>query len=358
MIERSTLLQTLMRGTVLAVLAGWVLHVGRDVLVPVAFSTVLAYIVLGLTRQMSRIPLVGPHLPTGVRYVLATLVILGAVWAVALLVLASVAEITANAARYDRAALAAIQRVAAWLGIETEPTWRQLRQLLYDRVGVARLLGVTAGAMFHALAILALVVLYAVFLMGEKRVFDRKMTRLHADATRATRLRSVIHAINDRVGNYLALKTLLSAGLGIVTWGAMAWLGLGFATIAGLVVGLLNYIPYVGSVLGVLLPGVLALLAGADGSTVFWLCAGLSLVQFLNGHLLDPWLMGNSLNLSPFVIVFSLATWGALWGIPGALLAVPFAAIMLIVFREFEGTRPLAVLLSRDGRIEEEGGTA
>jgi AI-2 transport protein TqsA len=61
--------------------------------------------------------------------------------------------------------------------------------------------------------------------------------------------------------------------------------------------------------------------------------------------------MGNSLNLSPFAILVSLAAWSALWGIPGAFLAVPITAIMAIVFSEFAGTRPLAVLLSRDGRL-------
>jgi len=82
---------------------------------------------------------------------------------------------------------------------------------------------------------------------------------------------------------------------------------------------------------------------------------GLSVVQFLNGNLLDPYLMGDSLNLSPLIILFSLAVWSKLWGIPGALLAVPFAAVMLIVFQEFEGTRPLAVLLSRHGQLDEDG---
>lgn len=354
MIERRPLLQTLVHGTALAVLAGWVLHVGRDVFVPVAYSAVLAYIVLGMARQARRIPVVGPHLSPGLRYALAAVVILGAVWVVALLVLASVAEIMADAPRYERAVLGTIQRIAAWLGIETEPTWRQLRQMLYERVGVARLLGLMGGAMFHFLAILAVVVLYAVFLLAEKRVFDRKIDRLHRDPARAVRVRTVIHAVNERIGNYLALKTLLSAGIGTVTWAAMAWGGFSFAPVAGLAAGLLNYIPYAGSVLGVAVPAVLALVGGADLAAIAWLCAGLSLVQFLNGHLLDPWLMGNSLNLSPFVILFSLAAWSALWGIPGALLAVPFAAIMLIVFREFEGTRALAVLLSRDGRVQEE----
>jgi AI-2 transport protein TqsA len=346
------LLQPLVYSVVLSVLIGWVLFVARDVLVPVAYSIIIVYIVLGMTRQMARIPRLGPHLPVALRYAVSAGVILGALWGLVLLILGSIAEITDNAARYDQAALGAIQRAAAWIGIETEPTWPQIRQFLVERVGVTRLLGSTAGVMLGIVGLLVVVLLYAVFLLIEQRAFDHKIDRLYAEPGRSARLRAVIHAINDRVGNYLALKTLLSVGLGLVTWASMASMGLGFAGLSGLLVGLLNYIPYAGSVLGVVIPALLAVLTGAGAVTVFWLCVILSIAQFLNGNLLDPYLMGNSLNLSPFVILFSLATWGALWGIPGTLLAVPFAAIMVIVFQEFEGTRPLAVLLSRDGRLE------
>lgn len=353
--EHKPLLQTLVHGIALAVLIGWVLHVARDVLVPVAFSIVLVYIVLGMTRQLTRIPRIGPRLPAALRYGVSAAAILGAAWAVTLLVVASIAEIGANAARHDQVMLGAIQRAAAWLGIETEPTWPQLRQLLYEHISVPHLLGSTAGAMLRSVTTLAVVMLYALFLLLEKRAFDRKVDRLYADTARVQRLRAVIRAINDRVGNYLALKTLLGVGVGAATWAGMAAMGFAFAGLSGLLVGLLNYIPYVGSVLGVAVPALLAILGGADGASVVWLCVGLAVLQFANGNLLDPYLMGHSLNLSPFIIVFSLAVWGALWGIPGALLAVPFAAIMLIVFQEFEGTRPLAVLLSRDGRIDEGG---
>jgi AI-2 transport protein TqsA len=61
--------------------------------------------------------------------------------------------------------------------------------------------------------------------------------------------------------------------------------------------------------------------------------------------------MANSLNLSPFAILVSLALWSELWGIPGAFLAVPITAIVTIVLSEFQGTRPLAVLLSRQGQV-------
>jgi predicted PurR-regulated permease PerM len=73
-------------------------------------------------------------------------------------------------------------------------------------------------------------------------------------------------------------------------------------------------------------------------------------VQFVIGNFLDPYIMGNSLNLSPFAILVSLAVWVALWGVPGAFLAVPITAMMTIIFSEFPGTRPIAVLLSQNGK--------
>src|SRR5215475_1232677 len=182
MTERKPLLQ--LQGIALAVLIGWVLYVARDVLVPIAYSALLVYVVVGMTRQMARIPRLGTRLPAALRYVVSAAVILAAVWGLTRLVLASVAEITENAARYDQAILGAIQRVAAWLGIETEPTWPQLRQLLFDRVNVTHLLGSTAGLMLGFVGTLAIVVVYAVFLLIEKRGFDRKIDRLYADPGR------------------------------------------------------------------------------------------------------------------------------------------------------------------------------
>ena len=75
------------------------------------------------------------------------------------------------------------------------------------------------------------------------------------------------------------------------------------------------------------------------------------MVQFLNGNLLDPYLMGSSLNMSPFVILVSLTVWSALWGIPGAFLAVPITACIMMILAEFSGSRPIAVLLSQKGEV-------
>src|SRR5262249_29519641 len=80
MTEHTPRLQTKVLGVALAALIGWVLYVARDVLVPVAYSTLLVYVVLGMTRQMARIPRLGPRLPSALRYGVSAAVILAAVW--------------------------------------------------------------------------------------------------------------------------------------------------------------------------------------------------------------------------------------------------------------------------------------
>ena len=61
--------------------------------------------------------------------------------------------------------------------------------------------------------------------------------------------------------------------------------------------------------------------------------------------------MGNSLNLSPLVVMLSLALWGSIWGIAGMFLSVPFTVILMIIFSEFPKTKPIAILLSQNGKI-------
>jgi len=97
-------------------------------------------------------------------------------------------------------------------------------------------------------------------------------------------------------------------------------------------IGLLNYIPYAGSFFLVVIPVGVALGQFGEPGAVLGLLAALTAAQVVICNFLDPYLMGSSLNLSPF-----------------AILAVPITSVMVIVFSEFAGTRPIAILLSQNG---------
>ncbi len=343
--------QSPVSGAILAAVIGWVLFVGKAVFIPIILGALVAYVIVGLARLLGRIPFIGPILPSRIRSALSVLVIAYGLVAISNLILANVDSVLALAPQYQESLLAVIQRTAVFFHIETEPTWTTLRRDLVGQISMQPLIG-SIVASVSAIAVMVIVVLlYTSFLLVELRSFDAKIAAMSNDQRSIDRTRKVAADINSRIGAYLALKTFVSALLGVTSWIAMAFMGLEFAAFWAVLIALLNYIPYIGSFLGVLFPLMMAIVQFANPNDVLAVLLPLIALQFAIGNFLDPYIMGNSLNLSPFAILVSLAAWSALWGIPGAFLAVPITAIMAIVFSAFAGTRPIAILLSRDGRL-------
>ncbi len=343
--------RALVHATVFAVLIGWLLYLGRDILVPIVFSVMAMYVILGSARLLERVPAVGPALPLRLRYGLSALAMLAALLLLGWLVMDSVDALVAQAPHYQAQLVALVQRGALLLGLESEPSWETIRRGALDQFNLQKLAGSLLLSVGATLAGLTVIGLYVVFLMIERGHFDAKVAALSDDPARVAQVRRIVADINQRIGTYLALKTLLSILLGLASWIILAAMGVELAGFWALLIGLLNYVPYIGSVLGVALPALFALLQFGDLKTALLLAGGLSVVQFLNGNLLDPYLMGSSLNLSPFVILVCLTVWTALWGMPGAFLAVPLTACIVMVLAEFDGGRPIAVLLSKKGEV-------
>ena len=344
-------LRALVYGTVLLIAIGWVLHVGKEIFVPAVLGAVIVYVVVGLAEGLGRLPGLGPVLPSRLRY-LFSFAVIGAIGVLfAYLLMANKDRALALAPQYQQSLLAAIQGVAVHFGFEAEPTWATLRRDLLGQINLQRFFGSLLSSVGSIVVTLVVVCLYATFLLLERRSFATKLANLSDDPARVERIRQVIRAINQRIGSYLALKTLLSLLLGVLSYLVMRMFGLEFAALWAVLATVLNFVPYVGSVLGVVFPLLMAIVQFADPATILSLLLALSALQFAIGNFLDPYVMGNSLNLSPFAILVSLAVWSELWGVPGAFLAVPITAILTIVLSEFQGTRPIAVLLSSNGRL-------
>ena len=138
---------------------------------------------------------------------------------------------------------------------------------------------------------------------------------------------------------------------GTLAYAVLKPLGVDFAETWALLIFLLNYIPNIGSILGTVLPAVVALVQ-FDTITPFLVVAiGVGALQFLIGNVVDPMMMGRSLSLSSFAIILSLTFWGAVWGIMGMFLSVPIMVVVLIVCTRVPSWRWVAILLSGDGNL-------
>ena len=169
---------------------------------------------------------------------------------------------------------------------------------------------------------------------------------------RAEEARSVLAAVSESVRRYISVKTGVSALTGVLCYVILRWLGVDFAATWALLIFFLNFIPNIGSIIGVALPALVALVQFDTLGPFVILVTSLTAINLAIGSVLEPMLMGHSLNLSPFAILLSLAFWGTIWGIVGMFLSVPIMVLVMIVCTHVPGWRWVAVLLSKDGQIE------
>ncbi|MEZ5584779.1 MAG: AI-2E family transporter [Candidatus Competibacteraceae bacterium] len=158
-------------------------------------------------------------------------------------------------------------------------------------------------------------------------------------------------AVESRVRRYIIIKTLISALTGVLVGVMLSLLGVDLAMVFGLFAFLLNFIPSIGSIVATLLPLPVVLLSPELSGTLLLLAIVLpGAVQVTLGNIVEPKLMGRSLDLHPVTVLLALIFWGSIWGMVGMFLATPMTAVIKIFFEQQEHTRPLANMLA--GRLD------
>jgi AI-2 transport protein TqsA len=155
--------------------------------------------------------------------------------------------------------------------------------------------------------------------------------------------------IISHVKKYIFTKFITSSVTGILA-GLIYWmLGMELAFIFGSLTFILNFIPYFGSIIAILIPIPIAFLQFDDSAYLILIILLPSVVHIIIGNILEPKIFGAALGLHPITVILSLIFWGMIWGIIGVLLAAPLTAIIKISFEKFETTKPLSLIL--EGKI-------
>ena len=113
----------------------------------------------------------------------------------------------------------------------------------------------------------------------------------------------------------------------------------------------LNFIPFLGSFLSILLPVLFSAIQFLNIFEPILTLILLTFIQIYVGNVLEPRLMGKTLNISPLVMVIFLSIMGKIWGIAGMFLSVPFLVIILIILSKIKSTKKIAILISEKGEI-------
>jgi predicted PurR-regulated permease PerM len=191
------------------------------------------------------------------------------------------------------------------------------------------------------------VTLLLYFFLSWGRVMMIRIGGLLGDSGARRRYLELSTTLEGEVSKYLSVITLINFGLGIVVAATLYVLGMPNPLLWGTVTALFNYIPYLGSLLTAVLLGITALLT-FDGlaEPALVLAAFLGLTIF-EGQIVTPLVLGRQLALNPLIVFLSVLFWFWLWGIAGALMAVPILITLKLIGDRVDWLRPLAVIAGR-----------
>jgi AI-2 transport protein TqsA len=217
-----------------------------------------------------------------------------------------------------------------------------------------------AGFISAMIGDMLLILIYVAFLYVSAGAFSRKLDRVFVRPADRARSRQLGDQVRRTMEQYLWVQTALSIIATSLTYITLMIVGLDNALFWAFVIFVLNYIPTIGSIIATVLPSLFAVVQ-PESTWPEWmpdnalLCAlvvfaGVSVWQFLIGNFVAPRMQANSLNLSPLVVLLSLAVWGALWGPVGMFLSAPLTVLVMIVLAQVRGARWIAVLMSADGK--------
>ncbi|SCY57456.1 AI-2E family transporter [Paracoccus tibetensis] len=334
-------LQTGFLGIVAFALLLFMLVQARFILIALA----IAIILFSLTSDAIHAISTRLKVPSWLATTLALIgIALGLLW-VSTTIVAQVNEIVFLAITYAERAQAALPALTERLGPEAQ---ERIMLVLtgFDITGWIRSLAGQASGILQGSV---LVILFVGFMFAERVWFPLKVERLTEDPVKAVQVRRIIASIMHRVNRYLVVKTGVSAVTSIIVWLIFRAAGLELAAAVAILTFILNFIPSVGSIIATVIATILVFVLSGDTTLTLVIGLGISAVQFVIGNVIDPMLLGQTLRLSSFGIILSLAFWALIWGIPGMFLAVPIMVALMIVCAHVPWLRPVAVMLSREG---------
>ncbi len=205
---------------------------------------------------------------------------------------------------------------------------------------VGRMLSGLGGILTNSFLIL----LTIIFILLEASSFPKKVRAAFGDPKGTF---SQFSKITDAVNNYLAIKTLVSLGTGVIVAIWVGFLGIDFPVIWGLLAFLLNFIPNLGSIIAAVPPVLLGYIQFGLGRALL-VALGYGVLNVIFGNVVEPKLMGRKLGLSTLVVFLSLVFWGWVWGPIGMLLSVPMTMVVKIALESSPSTHWLSILLGSE----------
>lgn len=322
---------------------------GKSFLIPLIFAFIFWILIRRMKEILNKISMIDNYVPNWIKNVLLTVVIFSLIYFIGSIISSNSNRMIGRYDVYQKNFTSLVFKINHTFGIELD--------VFLEKTDVRKLLSNLVQPIVTGLTSMVgnifLVLIYMLFLFLEETNFNSKLRLVFNTEAKHQNISVILRELEHSISNYLGVKTFVSFITGAVSAIALSIIGVDAPVFWGLIIFLLNYVPTVGSLIATLFPVTFCLLQFPEITPAILTLVIVGTIQVIVGNVLEPKLVGNSMNLSALVTILALSLWGVIWGVTGMILSVPITVIMVIIFSKFEQTKSIAIMLSDKGKLKE-----
>lgn len=320
-----------------------ILFFGRDVLIPLVFAALLSVLLGPLVGflEKRRLPRL---LSISIAITIACIVFAGLVTFIGM----QVGQFEEGIPRLKRESFEYVDRLQAFLrenwGITYKDQLRWFQQWISQAGESGGFVSQTLLTFMDITMLIVLVPLYAFLMLLYKDLIVEFLFRLFPSKKAGT-LKEVLQEARAVVKSYTLGLIIETAIVALLNSTALLLLGIDYAILFGIIAAILNLIPYIGILIGGLLPLVMAMITNDSMWYPIGVIGAFSLIQFIDNNFIVPYVVASRVSINALISIIAAIIGGMLWGISGMFLALPAVAILKVIFDRVETLKPWGFLL-------------
>ncbi len=322
------------------VLTVYILMNLRDILVPLAFSVIIAIL---LNPAVNRIKRLGVSNVIAISIALFISVIF--VGSIFYFLSSQIAGLVDNLPLLKAKLGSLLHELQVWLQARFGIAIQKQVQLLNDAMaGSKALIGTTLGTALGTLSVVFLLPVYTFLLLFYKSLILNFLFEVFSEDN-SVKVRAILDQTKTAIQSFmvgLLLEALIIAFLNSV---ALLMLGVKYAVLIGVIGALLNMIPYLGGIIAIALPILMATVTKDGYSTQLGVIIVYLIIQFIDNNIIVPRIVSSKVQINALFSIIIVLLGGAMWGVSGMFLSIPVVAILKIIFDRIEELRPWGKLL-------------
>lgn len=325
----------------------YVLIIGQGILIPLILAVILWILVRGTRSLINRNAFIKRKFPSWLKSFFSTMILLGIAGGISQIIIVSTRSLVQSYSTYKGNISIMTLKINDILNIDIN----ELLSVQIKGLDFTKIFSVVLNGLTDVLSSALLILIYTLFIFLEETNFNSKLKKIFRDGDKYNQILEMLEKIEVSVNQYLGLKILVSLLTGILSYFVLLIIGIDGPAFWAFLIFLMNFIPNIGSVIATFFPAVFSVLQFGEFLPFILILSIIGTIQIVVGNIIEPRIMGNSLNISSLVALISLVFWGAIWGVIGMLISIPLTVFLLIVLSQFKETRSLAILLSEKGHL-------